>query len=56
MSSQKAEPQAKCLVSYYGVTNETCWYETDGERSEDNYVDALGPHLVRLQPTEFSNN
>ena len=44
----KAPPQPKCLISYYGVTNETCWYESEGERSEDSYVDALGHHLVEV--------
>ena len=51
---QEKEHQAKCLVSYYGVTNETCWYETDGERSEDNYVDALGHHLVEAHWKYFT--
>merc|ERR1712215_262250 len=44
----------KCLISYYGVTNETCWYETDGERSEDSYVDALGHHLVEAHWKYFT--
>merc|ERR1711974_529987 len=46
--------QAKCLISYYGVTNETCWYETEGERSEDAYVDALGHHLVEAHWKYFT--
>merc|ERR1711872_35801 len=37
---QPYESQGKCLISYYGYTNETCWYESEGEESEDNYVDA----------------
>jgi len=45
---------AKCLISYYGYTNETCWYETDGERSEDSYVDALGHHLVEAHWKYFT--
>merc|ERR1712234_58484 len=44
----------KCLISYYGVTNETCWYETDGEKSEDVYVDALGHHLVEAHWKYFT--
>ena len=44
----------KCLISYYGVTNETCWYETEGERSEDAYVDALGHHLVEAHWKYFT--
>jgi len=43
-----------CLISYYGVTNETCWYETDGEKSEDVYVDALGHHLVEAHWKYFT--
>jgi len=48
------EPQGKCLISYYGVTNETCWYETEGERSEDSYVDALGHHEVEAHWKYFT--
>ena len=50
----KEEQQAKCLISYYGYTNETCWYESEGERSEDNYVDALGHHLVEAHWKYFT--
>jgi len=46
--------QAKCLISYYGVTNETCWYESEGQRSEDSYVDALGHHLVEAHWKYFT--
>merc|ERR1739838_1127676 len=46
--------QGKCLISYYGATNETCWYETEGERSEDAYVDALGHHLVEAHWKYFT--
>ncbi len=28
---------AKCLVTYYGYTNETCWYETRGDHKEAGY-------------------
>ena len=48
------EAQGKCLISYYGVTNETCWYETEGERSEDSYVDALGHHEVEAHWKYFT--
>jgi len=48
------EAQAKCLISYYGVTNETCWYESEGEKSEDNYVDALGHHEVEAHWKYFT--
>merc|ERR1712042_411431 len=44
----------KCLISYYGYTNETCWYETEGEKSEDSYVDALGHHLVEAHWKYFT--
>merc|ERR1719430_3011715 len=50
----KAPPQPKCLISYYGVTNETCWYESEGEKSEDSYVDALGHHLVEAHWKYFT--
>ena len=48
------EEQPKCLISYYGTTNETCWYETDGEKSEDYFVDALGHHLVEAHWKYFT--
>merc|ERR1712215_19700 len=51
---KEKEPQGKCLISYYGVTNETCWYETEGEKSEDAYVDALGHHLVEAHWKYFT--
>ena len=51
---EKEEHQAKCLISYYGITNETCWYESEGEKSEDNYVDALGHHLVEAHWKYFT--
>jgi len=51
---KKVEQQAKCLISYYGYTNETCWYESEGEESEDNYVDALGHHLVEAHWKYFT--
>jgi len=44
----------KCLISYYGVTNETCWYESEGERSEIPYVKALGHHLVEAHWKYFT--
>merc|ERR1711970_1124213 len=52
----QAPPQPKCLISYYGVTNETCWYESEGEKSEDSYVDALGHHLVEAHWKYFTIN
>ena len=51
---KKEEFQAKCLISYYGYTNETCWYETDGEKSEDDYVNALGHHTVEAHWKYFT--
>ena len=36
------------------MTNETCWYESEGERSEDNYVDALGHHEVEAHWKYFT--
>jgi len=48
------EESAKCLISYYGTTNETCWYESEGEESEDAYVDALGHHLVEAHWKYFT--
>ena len=36
------------------MTNETCWYETEGERSEDSYVDALGHHEVEAHWKYFT--
>merc|ERR1711915_447770 len=44
----------KCLISYYGVTNETCWYESEGEKSEQPYVKALGHHLVEAHWKYFT--
>merc|ERR1719309_531259 len=51
---ESKEESPQCLISYYGVTNETCWYETDGEESEDAYVDALGHHLVEAHWKYFT--
>ena len=51
---KKEEESPKCLISYYGVTNETCWYESEGEKSEDSYVDALGHHLVEAHWKYFT--
>ena len=47
-TTPKYKTQAKCLISYYGVTNATCWYEAERDTSEDSYVDALGHHLVEV--------
>ncbi len=51
---EKREEQPKCMISYYGTTNETCWYETDGEKSEDYFTDALGHHLVEAHWKYFT--
>ena len=51
---EHTEEQPKCLISYYGTTNETCWYETEGEKSEDYFVDALGHHLVEAHWKYFT--
>ena len=32
----------KCLLSYYGYTNETCWYDTKNNYAEAGYSGALG--------------
>jgi len=53
---EEVEEIGTCLISYYGATNETCWYETEGEQSEDEYVDALGHHLVEAHWKYFTIN
>merc|ERR1712212_162868 len=52
--SEYVPDSPKCLISYYGVTNETCWYESEGERSEIPYVKALGHHLVEAHWKYFT--
>jgi len=38
------QPHSKCLITYYGRTNETCWYETGDEGGEAAAAAALGQH------------
>lgn len=45
---------AKCLISYYGVTNETCWYPSKIESGEADYADTLGQHLVEAHWKYFT--
>ncbi len=45
---------ARCLVTYYGYTNETCWYETRGDEKEAGYSGALGHHLVEAHWKYFT--
>lgn len=45
---------AKCLVSYYGITNETCWYNSKRESGEADYADTLGQHLVEAHWKYFT--
>ena len=37
-----AKKMAKCLISYYGITNETCWYPSKIESAEADVQDTLG--------------
>ena len=37
---------AKCLISYYGITNETCWYPSKIESAEADVQDTLGNTIV----------
>lgn len=46
--------KAKCLITYYGYTNETCWYQTKGERIEYGHADRLGHHLVEAHWKYFT--
>ena len=38
--------KSKCLISYYGATNETCWYKSNTESIEADFQDTLGEHQV----------
>ena len=51
-----AAPQqvAKCLISYYGHTNETCWYPSKTESGEADFEDTLGQHLVEAHWKYFT--
>ena len=40
---------AKCLISYYGITNETCWYPSKIESAEADVQDTLGNKIVNQQ-------
>ena len=39
---EPAKKMAKCLISYYGITNETCWYPSKIESGEADVQDTLG--------------
>ena len=38
--------KSKCLISYYGATNETCWYKSNTESIEADFQDTLGEHQI----------
>jgi len=44
----------KCLISYYGVTNESCYYQSDSESGEADFQDTLGEHLVEAKWKYFT--
>merc|ERR1719342_739613 len=44
----------KCLISYYGVTNESCYYQSDTESGEADFQDTLGEHLVEARWKYFT--
>nr|AVA26901.1 mucin-like spermatophore wall protein 1 [Lepeophtheirus salmonis] len=46
--------EAKCLITYYGYTNESCWYQTKGQSSEYEYADSMGHHLVEAHWKYFT--
>ena len=50
------EKMAKCLISYYGITNETCWYPSKIESGEADFEDTLGQHLVEAHWKYFINS
>ncbi len=41
-------------MTYYGYTNETCWYETRGDEKEAGYSGTLGNHLVEAHWKYFT--
>ena len=41
-----AKKMAKCLISYYGITNETCWYPSKIESAEADVQDTLGNKIL----------
>lgn len=40
---------SKCLISYYGITNETCWYPSKIESGEADFQDTLGKRAKLLR-------
>jgi hypothetical protein len=44
----------KCLISYYGITNETCWYDSKSESIEADFHDTLGKHKVEAHWKYFT--
>ena len=44
----------KCLISYYGITNETCWYDSKTESIEADVRDTLGKHQVEAHWKYFT--
>jgi predicted nucleic acid-binding Zn-ribbon protein len=49
-----AKKMSKCLISYYGITNETCWYPSKIESAEADVQDTLGEHLVEAHWKYFT--
>jgi len=48
------EQKHKCLISYYGVTNESCYYQSNSESGEADFQDTLGEHLVEAKWKYFT--
>merc|ERR1711894_838497 len=44
----------KCLISYYGITNETCWYDSNSESVEAEEHDTLGKHKIEAHWKYFT--
>ena len=44
-----AKKMSKCLISYYGITNETCWYPSKIESAEADVQDTLGEQINIFQ-------
>ena len=52
-----AKKMSKCLISYYGITNETCWYPSKIESAEADVQDTLGAQIKIFQilyPRQYS--
>jgi len=49
-----AVKKPKCLISYYGVTNESCYYQSQSESGEADFQDTLGQHLVEARWKYFT--